>query len=233
MEILKKFARKAAEIVIVALGTIGLETGIKARQGDWSTVATLLLMGLCWAGVVFGAGAIVRNHWKRSKAKKAAAAAEQRKEESLAKVFRMASVSALDLRRLYLRLHGEQIDIDDQDDPNRSVLGHQNHEPDEGVLGRVRNRHTAPDRRESRVVQHSGMAGLSGRADPSDGARRCGGGPPEIPSESPLSAAGLMFLRWVRWDSPSRALVTEGGVEPSEAGHRLLSAEADLWDSAV
>ena len=65
---------------------------------------------------------------ERGAAKKAAKeeerqkAAEKAKEESLVRVFKDASIVALDLRRLYQGVKEEDVDIDDQSNERRQAL---------------------------------------------------------------------------------------------------------------
>ena len=127
----RRFWRKySPEITLLGL-LVSVIALIMALPGpvDWPLVVLVLIVTLSLFCVVFAGGLCVRDLVERGAAKKAAReederqeAANKRKEESLVRVFRNASMTALDLRSLYQGVKEEDVDIDDQSNDRRQSL---------------------------------------------------------------------------------------------------------------
>ena len=89
---------------------------------DWPVVVLVLVVILSLSCMVVAGSLWVRDAVERRKGKKAAREDEKAKEDSLVSVFKNASITALDLRRLYQAVKEEDVDIDDQSNERRQAL---------------------------------------------------------------------------------------------------------------
>ena len=123
--------RYSPEITVLGflVTVVSLILALNMRSVDWPLVVLVLIVILSLSCMVVAGGWWVRAVVGRGAARKAAReeaerekAAEIEKEESLVRVFKDASISALDLRRLYQGVKEEDVDIDDQSNERRQAL---------------------------------------------------------------------------------------------------------------
>ena len=134
--------RYSPEITVLGLlvTLVSLIPARNMRLVDWPLVVLVLIVILGLFCMVVAGGWWIRAVVGRKAAKKAARdeaerekaaekakaerekAAEKKREESLVRVFRDTSISALDLRRLYQGVKEEDVDIDDQSNERRQAL---------------------------------------------------------------------------------------------------------------